>query len=140
MVIICILLLALGEWTTRPSYSGAILTAVCMGLVVAPPTITGMEILSWRRHRHTSIICASDGVMSPLRHTKSALWLRTASTIVAASTITPKSMISQPPTAITTETMFLPMSWMSPLTVAITTLGVRVCMLAETACVWSLLL
>ena len=108
-------------WNTLPPYSGAILTAVCISDVVAPPTKIGIVrwwlcISSATRH-----ISSRLGVMSPERHTISALFLTASSTIRSGGTITPRSMTWNPLHAMTTPTMFFPMSWTSPFTVAMTT-------------------
>ena len=58
--------------------------------------------------------------MSPLKPITSALCSRAASKILSQETITPKSITSQLLHAKTTPTMFLPMSWTSPFTVAMT--------------------
>ena len=58
---------ASSTWTTGPVYSGAIFTAVCCLLVVAPPISSGMvkprRFISFA----TKTISSSDGVISPLR-------------------------------------------------------------------------
>ena len=59
--------------------------------------------------------------MRPLRQMHCAPQATASSTMRCASTMTPRSRISYPLQAITTETMFLPMSWTSPLTVAMST-------------------
>ena len=63
---------ASSTWTVALLYSGAIFTAVCWRLVVAPPMSSGR--LSCRRSISlaTNTISSSDGVMSPLRPTMSA--------------------------------------------------------------------
>ena len=68
----------------------------------------------------TCAISSSDGVMSPDSPTMSALRSAAVSRIFCAGTITPRSITSKLLHWSTTPTMFLPMSWTSPLTVAIT--------------------
>jgi len=58
-------LLASLTWITPPEYSGAIFTAVCVGLVVAPPTRRGIVKPSRSIMRAISAISARLGVMSP---------------------------------------------------------------------------
>ena len=73
---------------------GAILTAVCCGLVVAPPINSGNVM--WRRciSDATNTISSSDGVISPLRPTMSALLSIAACRILSVATITPRSTTS----------------------------------------------
>ena len=66
----------------------------------------------------TAIISSSEGVIRPERPMKSAPVALACSTILSVGTITPRSTTSQLLHARTTPTMFLPMSWTSPLTVA----------------------
>ena len=56
-------------------YSGAILTAVCCRLVVAPPMSSGSVILRRSISRATWTISSSDGVIRPLRPIMLALTL-----------------------------------------------------------------
>ena len=83
---------ASGTCTVGCEYSGAIFTAVCCGLVVAPPISSGSVM--WRRSISvaTNTISSSDGVISPLRPTMSALWSTAACRILSVGTITPRSI------------------------------------------------
>ena len=58
---------ASSTWTTGPLYSGAIFTAVCCLLVVAPPISSGIVKPRRSISRATNTISSSDGVMRPLR-------------------------------------------------------------------------
>ena len=71
----------------------------------------------WRSSQRASI-SLSDGVMSPLMPMRSAWWVLAAAMILRLSTMTPKSMTSKLLQVKTMLTMFLPMSWTSPLAVA----------------------
>ena len=68
----------------------------------------------------TWTISSNDGVISPERPTMSAPISSAVSRIFSAGTMTPKSWTSKLLHCRTTPTMFLPMSWTSPLTVAMT--------------------
>ena len=105
-----------------PNRPGAIFTAVCRSEVVAPPMMTGRRSARRSSSSQTWAISSSDGVIRPLRQMQSAPHATASSTIRCDSTITPRSFISYPLQAITTATIFLPMSCTSPLTVAIRTL------------------
>ena len=61
--------------------------------------------------------------MSPLTAISAAPLEKASSRIAAVSTITPRSTTSKPLQESTVAVMFLPMSWTSPLTVAIMTTG-----------------
>ena len=108
------------EWTTGSAYAGAILTAVCLALVVAPPIRSGIFIPRRCISRATWTISSSDGVIRPLRPTVSAFFSMAVSRILSDGTITPRSITSKLLQRRTTPTMFLPMSCTSPFTVAIT--------------------
>ena len=74
---------ASGTCTVGCEYSGAIFTAVCCGLVVAPPISSGS--VKWRRSisEATNTISSSEGVISPLKPTMSALWSTAACRILS---------------------------------------------------------
>ena len=77
-----------------PEYSGAILTAVCCGLVVAPPISSGSVMPRRSISRATPTISSSDGVISPLRPITSTPCSTAAFRILSVGTITPRSMTS----------------------------------------------
>ena len=80
----------------RPArwYSGAIFTAVCCRLVVAPPMRSGTVKFCRVISCATNAISSSDGVMSPLSPMMSTFCAIAVSRIFAAGTMTPRSMIS----------------------------------------------
>ena len=81
-------------WTTGPEYAGAILTAVWVRDVVAPPMSSGI-VKPWRSISDaTWVISSSDGVISPDRPIRSASISIAFSRIRAAGTITPRSTTS----------------------------------------------
>ncbi len=84
--------------------------AVCAGLVVAPPMRSG----TWNPSRCISLatctISSSDGVIKPDKPMMSAFSFLARFKISSHGTITPMSMTSNPLQAMTTPTMFLPMS------------------------------
>ena len=93
-------------------------TEVCAGEVVAPPISSGI-VNPWRCIScATCTISSSDGVIRPDSPIMSADSARAVSRIRSAGTITPRSTTSKLLHWSTTPTMFLPMSWTSPLTVA----------------------
>ena len=96
--------------TTPPEYFGAIFTAVCFRLVVAPPISSGIFNPRSSINSATIIICSRLGVISPERPTISAPISTALSTIFSAGHITPRSITSKPLHARTTPTMFLPIS------------------------------
>ena len=63
---------ASSTWTVVPLYSGAIFTAVCCRLVVAPPMSSGMRCARRSISFATNTISSSDGVIRPLRPMRSA--------------------------------------------------------------------
>src|SRR5947208_3031136 len=95
-------------------------SAVWALLVVAPPISSGVVRLSRCISPATVTISSRDGVIRPLRPIMSARLSFAAFRMSCHGTITPRSMTSKPLHCRTTPTMFLPMSWTSPLTVAIT--------------------
>ncbi len=90
--------------------------------VVAPPIRRGMSNPSRSISEATWTISSSEGVISPDSPIMSALCSRAAARILSAATMTPRSITSKLLHCKTTPTMFLPMSWTSPLTVAMTIL------------------
>ena len=94
---------------------------MCAGEVVAPPMRTGMFSSRRSSSLATATISSRDGVMRPERPMMSQRFSRAVSMILLPGTMTPMSMTSKPLQARTTPTMFLPMSWTSPLTVAMRT-------------------
>ncbi len=77
-----------------PGYSGAIFTAVCSRLVVAPPISSG-SVNPWRAiSRATCAISSSDGVMSPESPTRSARSSTAARRMRSQGTMTPRSTTS----------------------------------------------
>ena len=70
----------------------------------------------------TLTISSRDGVISPESPTRSASTSLAVARIFAPGTMTPRSITSKLLHCSTTPTMFLPMSWTSPRTVAITSL------------------
>mmetsp|Transcript_10025 Transcript_10025/g.25467 ORF Transcript_10025/g.25467 Transcript_10025/m.25467 type:complete len:218 (-) Transcript_10025:200-853(-) len=91
-----------------------------MRLVVAPPIKIGCFNPAFCISLATVTISSRLGVMRPDRPRMSALCSITASMIVLHSHITPRSITLKLLHPSTTDTMFLPMSCTSPLTVAIT--------------------
>ena len=110
--------LASNTCTTPCSYSGAIFTAVCIRLVVAPPINKGISIFSLVISFPICTISSSDGVINPLKPIISTLCFFASCKILSAETITPKSIISYPLQPSTTPTIFFPISCTSPFTVA----------------------
>ena len=104
--------------TTPPSYCCAILSAVCIRDVVAPPISRGCFIPRRFISLATCTISSNEGVINPLNPMMSALCLTASSRILSAPTITPRSTISYPLQPNTTPTIFFPISCTSPLTVA----------------------
>ena len=86
--------------------------------VVAPPISSGIVIPARCISSATVTISSSEGVMRPERPIMSASFSFAASRIFDQGTITPRSTISNPLHWSTTPTIFLPISWTSPLTVA----------------------
>ena len=80
--------------TVLPRYSGAIFTAVCCGLVVAPPISSGVVKPCRVISRATCTISSSDGVIRPLSPMMSASCSRAAARIFAAGTMIPRSTTS----------------------------------------------
>ena len=76
------------------SYAGAIFTAVCCLLVVAPPISSGSVKPRRSISLATNTISSSDGVMSPLRPTMSTFSSIAVCRILSVGTITPRSMTS----------------------------------------------
>ena len=109
-------------WMTGPWYWGAILTAVWMRLVVAPPIRSGRSSFSRVISLATWHISSRLGVIRPDRPIMSAFSFFAAARMSFEGTITPRSTTSKLLQRRTTPTMFLPMSWTSPLTVAMTIL------------------
>src|ERR1700733_10703028 len=107
---------------TGPWYCGSIFTAVCAGDVVAPPINRGCVYPSRCISLATCTISSSEGVIRPDKPIRLAPMRVAVSRIFSQETMTPKSTTSKLLHCRTTPTMFLPMSWTSPLTVAITTL------------------
>ena len=97
---------------------GESFTAVCTRDVVAPPIKTGVVIPRRFISSATSIISSKEGVIRPLKPMMSAPSRTASSKMRSLGTITPRSITLNPFQARTTPTMFLPMSWTSPLTVA----------------------
>ena len=93
-------------------------SAVCTFDVVAPPISSGIVIPARFISSATVTISSSEGVMSPDSPIMSASFSFAASRIFDHGTITPRSTTSKPLHWSTTPTMFLPISWTSPLTVA----------------------
>ena len=102
--------LASSTWSTGPSYFGAIRSAVCARLVVAPPISSGIVIPDRFISSATVTISSRLGVIRPLKPIIAALFSLAASRIRVHGTITPRSMTSNPLHCKTTPTMFLPMS------------------------------
>ena len=98
------------------------MTEVCAGLVVAPPMSSGRKSPRRCISFATPTISSSDGVISPDSPIMSQLSLSAISRIFAVGTITPRSMTSKLLHCSTTPTIFLPISWTSPFTVARTIL------------------
>ena len=73
-------------------YCGAIFTAVCMRLVVAPPMSSGTLMPCLPSSRAKCTISSSEGVMSPERPITSTRCSRAAARIVSALHITPMSI------------------------------------------------
>ena len=90
--------------------------------VVAPPISSGIVMPARCISSATVTISSSEGVMRPDRPIMSASFSFAASRIFDQGTMTPRSTISNPLHCSTTPTIFLPISWTSPFTVAITTL------------------
>mmetsp|Transcript_15025 Transcript_15025/g.26111 ORF Transcript_15025/g.26111 Transcript_15025/m.26111 type:complete len:233 (+) Transcript_15025:1816-2514(+) len=112
--------LASSTWITGPEYTGEILTAVCILLVVAPPMSSGVVMPRSCIFFATVTISSKLGVMSPDSPMTSALCSTAASRILSQGVITPRSITLKLLQPSTTDTMFLPMSCTSPLTVAMT--------------------
>ncbi len=74
--------------------SGAIFTAVCCRLVVAPPMSSGSRILRRSISFATNTISSSDGVMRPLSPTRSAFPSMAVCRILSDGTMTPRSTTS----------------------------------------------
>ena len=106
-------------WTTGESSSGKILTAVWAFEVVAPPINKGIFNFNLFNSLAKKTISSNEGVINPERPIISTFSSIAVLIIFSGGTITPKSMISKLLQAKTTLTMFLPISWTSPLTVAI---------------------
>ena len=85
---------ASSTWTTGWRKWGAIFTAVCTRLVVAPPMSSGMVNPSRSISLATWTISSSEGVMSPLKPIMSACVSRAVCRIFSHGTITPRSIIS----------------------------------------------
>jgi len=80
--------------TTPLSYSGAIFTAVCILLVVAPPISSGISIPSRFISLPMYTISSNEGVINPLSPMMSTWCFFASVKIFSAGTITPKSMMS----------------------------------------------
>ena len=81
-------------YTTGWEYEGAILTAVCISEVVAPPISNGIFSFLRSISEATWVISSSDGVINPLRPMQSTFSAIAVSMIFSAGTITPRSNIS----------------------------------------------
>ena len=86
------LLLASNTCTTPLSYLGAILTAVWVRLVGAPPMSRGRFIFLLFISSATCTISSSEGVIRPDKPMMAALWAIASSSILSAGTITPRSL------------------------------------------------
>ncbi len=103
------------------------MTAVCLPLVVAPPMSSGIVIPRRVISVATEIISSSDGVIRPDRPTRSApVSIAVVEDLVARAHHAEVGDLVAVAAPATTATMFLPMSWTSPLTVAITILPLAV--------------
>ena len=114
--------LASSTWTTGPVKAGSMRSAVWTFDVVAPPISSGMVMLARCISAATVTISSRLGVMRPESPIMSASFSFAALMMSCQGTITPMSMTSKPLHCSTTPTIFLPMSWTSPLTVAMTIL------------------
>ena len=86
--------LASRTWTTGWLKFGAIFTAVCALLVVAPPMSSGSVRPLRSISRATWTISSSDGVISPLKPMMSTFSSIAVCKIFSHGTMTPRSMIS----------------------------------------------
>ena len=80
--------------TTSRAYAGAIFTAVCALLVVAPPIRSGTAKPSRAISRATCTISSNDGVIRPLSPMMFTLRSRAVLRILSHGTITPRSITS----------------------------------------------
>ena len=85
---------ASSTWTTACGYAGAIFTAVCALLVVAPPIRSGSVKPSRFISPATCAISSSEGVISPLSPMRSAPVSRAVLRILSHETMTPRSITS----------------------------------------------
>ena len=103
------------------SYEGSILFTVNFSVIAAPPTNIGISIPASRRTATVFTISAADFTRSPESPTKSAFSVIIASLIFSAGVLIPRSITLYPLFPIIIPTRFFPISWTSPLTVAIIT-------------------
>ena len=108
--------------TVVPLYRGAMRERGVHLRVVAPPISSGSLKPCRVISSATVTISSSEGVIRPERPIMSALLSLADFRISWNGTMTPRSMTSKLLHCRTTPTMFLPMSWTSPLTVAMTIL------------------
>ena len=106
-------------WTTGEFISGNIFTAVWAFDVVAPPIKSGIFNFNLFNSLAKKTISSREGVINPESPIISTFSSTAVFIIFSGGTITPKSMISKLLQAKTTPTIFFPISWTSPLTVAI---------------------